>query len=194
MAVAWWVADKFTVGAMEPAIDRPVIERNVVRAVVLDSADRMLLLQVGELGNPEFGTAWELPGGGIEAGETHAEAVIRELREETGIVVTTEQIAAPTWRRDVLYDYRGMRRLQHEAISLVRLAEPAPAIQDVLRDGFEQQDLFEARWWTQDEILSSAEWFYPRSLPSMLGRFLDGAVIEEGLEVWDKDAWRAASS
>jgi 8-oxo-dGTP pyrophosphatase MutT (NUDIX family) len=181
MAVASWdVVDR---------THHPLIERNVVRAVVLDSADRVLLLQVGELGNPEFGTAWELPGGGIEAGETHAQAVIRELREETGIVITTEQIAAPRWRRDVLYDYRGTRRLQHEAISLVRLAGPTPEIESVLRDGFEQQDLFDARWWTHQEILSSSEWFYPRSLPSMLSRFLDGAVIEEALEVWDKDAW-----
>lgn len=179
---------------MDDATHRPVVERDVVRAVVLDSAERVLLLQVGELGNPEFGTAWELPGGGIEAGETHAQAVIRELREETGIVITAEQIATPTWRRDVIYDYRGARRLQHEAISLVRLAGPTPAIQSVLRDGFEQQDLFDARWWSTDEILSSSEWFYPRSLPSMLVRFLAGAVIEEALEVWDKDAWRAASS
>jgi hypothetical protein len=74
------------------------------------------------------------------------------------------------------------------------LAGPTPLIQSVLRDGFEQQDLFDARWWTQQEILGSSEWFYPRSLPSMLARFLDGAVIEEELEVWDKDAWRAASA
>ena len=174
--------------------DAPVIERDVVRAVVLDSSDRVLLLQVGELGHPEFGTAWELPGGGIEAGETHQQAVIRELHEETGIVITAEQIAAPTWHRDVLYDYRGARRLQHEAISLVRLAGPAPVIQSALREGFERQDLFEARWWTQQDILSSSEWFYPRSLPALLDRFLGGAVIEEALEVWDKDAWRAAGS
>jgi 8-oxo-dGTP pyrophosphatase MutT (NUDIX family) len=171
-----------------------LVERNVVRAVVLDSAERVLLLQVGELDNPEFGTAWELPGGGIEAGETHEQAVIRELREETGIVIAAEQIATPSWRRDVLYDYRGARRLQHEAISLVRLDGPAPAIESVLREGFEQQDLFDARWWTQQEIFSSSEWFYPRSLPSMLSRFLDGAVIEEALEVWDKAAWRAAGA
>ena len=185
MAASWAAVD---------STSHPLIERNVVRAVVIDGADRVLLLQVGELGNPEFGTAWELPGGGIEAGETHAQAVIRELREETGIVVAAEQIATPSWKRDVLYDYRGARRLQHEAISLVRLAGPTPTIQSVLRDGFEQQDLFDARWWTQREILDSSEWFYPRSLPSMLNRFLDGAVIEEALEVWDKDAWRAASS
>ena len=178
----------------EPASNPPLIERNVVRAVVLDSAGRVLLLQVGEFGNPAFGTAWELPGGGIEAGEAHAQAVIRELREETGIIVGAEQVATPTWSRDVLYEYRGARRLQHEAISMVRLAGPTPAIQSMLRDDFEQQDLFDARWWTQQEILASLEWFYPRSLPSVLARFLDGAVIEEALEVWDKDAWRASSA
>lgn len=185
--MAWWDA------VAETACPPPFIERNVVRAVVLDSAERVLLLQVGEFGNPEFGTAWELPGGGIEAGETHEQAVIRELREETGIIVTAEQIATPTWRRDVLYDYRGARRLQHETISLVRLTGPTPVIESVLRDGFEQQDLFDARWWTQQEILTSSEWFYPRSLPTTLARFVQGAFIEEALEVWDKEAWRASS-
>jgi 8-oxo-dGTP pyrophosphatase MutT (NUDIX family) len=178
---------------MEHAPNLPLVERNVVRAVVLDDAERVLLLQVGELGNPEFGTAWELPGGGIEAGETHAQAIIRELREETGIVVTGELIQEPTWRRDVLYDYRGTRRLQHEAISAVRLPGPAPAVQSSLRDSFEKDDLFDARWWSVGDILNSSEWFYPRSLPVLLERFLRGEVIEESLEVWDKDAWRASS-
>ena len=170
-----------------------MLERDVVRAVVLDENDRVLLLQVGEFGNPEFGTAWELPGGGIEAGETHVQALIRELREETGIVIQPEQVQPPTWRRDVIYDYRGARRLQHEAISTVRLSGPPPEIQSSLRDSFEQNDLFDARWWTQSEILESREWFYPHSLPSVLTRFLSGATISEPVEIWDKDAWRRAA-
>lgn len=171
-----------------------MIERDVVRAVVLDENDRVLLLQVGELGNPEFGTAWELPGGGIEPGETHVQALIRELREETGILIAAEQIQPPTWRRDVIYDYRGSRRLQHEAISTVRLNGPAPEILGSMRDGFELSDLFDARWWTQGEILASREWFYPHSLPAVLTRFLSGATIVEPTEIWDKAAWPKAGT
>jgi 8-oxo-dGTP pyrophosphatase MutT (NUDIX family) len=45
------------------------VERNVVRVVVLDAANHVLLLQTRDLGNPAFGTSWVLPGGGMEPGE-----------------------------------------------------------------------------------------------------------------------------
>jgi 8-oxo-dGTP diphosphatase len=35
---------------------------------------------------------WTLPGGGIEINETHEEAVIREVKEETGLDVTVERL------------------------------------------------------------------------------------------------------
>jgi 8-oxo-dGTP diphosphatase len=57
---------------------RPIVG---VGAVVAD-ADRLLLVRRGR--GPAQGT-WSVPGGKVELGETLAEAVTRELREETGL-------------------------------------------------------------------------------------------------------------
>jgi 8-oxo-dGTP pyrophosphatase MutT (NUDIX family) len=160
------------------------VERNVVRVVVLDAANRVLLLQTRDLGNPAFGTSWELPGGGMESGETYIEAAVRELREETGIKVEPAHVGIPTWRRDVEYTYRGERRLQHEVVVIVRLDEAAPNVEDSQRVDFESEDHFAYRWWAVDEIVCSDQRFYPRRLPALLRSFLAGDEIAEPFERW----------
>jgi 8-oxo-dGTP diphosphatase len=55
-----------------------------VGAVITDSHGRLLLIKRGH--EPGAGL-WSLPGGRIEPGETDAEALVREMLEETGLTV-----------------------------------------------------------------------------------------------------------
>jgi 8-oxo-dGTP diphosphatase len=55
-----------------------------VGAVIKDPAGRLLLIRRGHA--PGAGL-WSLPGGKVEPGETDQQAVIREVREETGLSV-----------------------------------------------------------------------------------------------------------
>ena len=55
-----------------------------VGAVIKDDRGRLLLIKRGHA--PGAGL-WSLPGGRIEPGETDAEALVREMREETGLEV-----------------------------------------------------------------------------------------------------------
>jgi mutator protein MutT len=53
-----------------------------VGAVIHDPTGRLLLIRRGH--DPHRGL-WSLPGGRIEAGESPEQAVVREVREETGL-------------------------------------------------------------------------------------------------------------
>jgi 8-oxo-dGTP diphosphatase len=55
-----------------------------VGAVVLDEQGRLLMIQRGH--DPGAGL-WSIPGGRIEPGETDAQALVRELLEETNLQV-----------------------------------------------------------------------------------------------------------
>lgn len=76
-----------------------------VRVLVVDAEGRVLLIRHSYL------PGWYLPGGGVDAGETLADAAIRELREETGFEAEVVRLIGMyhnvrTSRRDHVALYR----------------------------------------------------------------------------------------
>ncbi|MHC4550187.1 MAG: NUDIX domain-containing protein [Planctomycetota bacterium] len=67
---------------------------------VLDSDEGILLVANRRVIDGEVTTVWDLPGGGVEPGESLAEALRREMREETGLEVDV---------RDFLFVAEGER-------------------------------------------------------------------------------------
>ncbi len=72
-------------------------------AVITDEAGRVLLCHRRDM------DWWNLPGGGMEAGELPTEAVIREVREETGLEVVVEALSglyAKSYSNDLVFTFR----------------------------------------------------------------------------------------
>ena len=69
---------------IEDALKLPAWTRVAAYALCVDDAARVLLVRVAP-GYPAGGQ-WTLPGGGLKFGEEPADAVLRELTEETGLI------------------------------------------------------------------------------------------------------------
>ncbi|MEU3600525.1 NUDIX domain-containing protein [Streptomyces sp. NPDC006798] len=68
------------------AADVDGITKHVVGAVIPNAEGEVLLLH--RTADDYLGGLWELPSGGVDAGETLTEALRREVAEETGLTIT----------------------------------------------------------------------------------------------------------
>ena len=132
------------------------VERDAVRALVLDRQGRVLLVRFWGPGRDR--SWWGSPGGGIEPGESHEQALTRELFEEIGL---QELEVGP-----LLFEHVGQfpwaKRLyrQRNVTYLVRVEEHEPrATVDLSAEG-----VAEVRWWTLAELAASQEQFAPPDL------------------------------
>ncbi|MBK9476709.1 MAG: NUDIX domain-containing protein [Tetrasphaera sp.] len=121
-----------TVGpGLLPGEPPPPRQRRLAAYAVIVHGGAVLLTELSE--QTQVPGSWTLPGGGVDPGETPAQAVLRETFEETGQVVTDvhlELVTAMHWLgrgRHVAEDYHAVRFI-HRA----RCADPTePVVHDV---------------------------------------------------------------
>ena len=151
--------------------------RPASRILLIDEQDRLLLFR----SVPEaFGSAevfWFPPGGGLLRGETHEQAALRELREETGIEAP---LGPCVWTRRHVFPFRDTVYDQRERYYVVRV--PRTEISTDGWEALERQYMEAGRWWSLAEILASEEVFVPRRLGELLPGILAGEYPPEPVD------------
>lgn len=151
--------------------------RDAVRALVVDVDERVLLVRF------EFPTAtrWALPGGGLEPGESHIEALHRELEEEVGLVGA--MLGPQIWHRLHIVPFlNGQFDGQREQIYLVR-CDPFEAVPRLSWDQMNAEFVHEVRWWTLDEIAASDATFVPNDLHTLVVSVLRDGPPQDSVDV-----------
>ncbi len=152
--------------------------REAARAVVIDPEDRVLLVRFEF---PNTGRRWALPGGGLEAGESHLDALRRELHEELGLV--DPLIGPHIWSRlHVIPFFDGRYDGQRERVHLVRTRsfDPQPLLTP---EQLAAEYVFELRWWSLAQIKSDEGPFVPALLAIHLASLLDHGPPDDPVDV-----------
>ena len=109
--------------------------QKVVAAVIFDEQENILITK--RMPDSHLGGYWEFPGGQVEENESKTHALIRELKEETGLDICVEK----KFMQET-FDYEI--KIVHLIFYLCRLC---PATQDI-----EKREISDFRWVKKDEL------------------------------------------
>ena len=132
-----------------------------VRVIIFDDKKRILLVKQSHEGRD----IWMVPGGGIEDGESAAQAAVREVREETGLDI---EVLRMIWHVEEVSE-RGQRFVNFFTARITGGTLELGADPEFDED---HQVLREVRFMTRDEV-QNIENIYPEYLRNELCELSD---------------------
>ena len=134
------------------------------RILLFDEAGDILLFLTIAPDTSKF-ARWVTPGGGVDPGETHEQAAIRELFEETGLVI--EDPGTPVWSYDFDVEWDDADHdTGHAEYYVVHTGRFDPS--DEGWTDSERVDTLDARWWSLEDLRDTSEPFEPAQLPELV--------------------------
>lgn len=163
-----------------------VLRRTAARVVLLDRDGHVLLLQATDPADASKGHWWEIPGGGMDPGESSEAAARRELYEETGI--TQAEIGPCVWTQHARFRFAGWKFDQHEHVHVawtdrIDLSTISPGG----LEAFEAMAFRGHRWWGLDDLLASDDAVLPRRLREFLPDLVAGRLPSTPLDITHVD-------
>lgn len=151
---------------------KSVIRKKSARGLVRNRSGQLLLLRWRD---PETRReVWEVPGGSTEGDETLEDALLRELREETGYVDIS--IRQPIWRRDHPFTWAGQSYMTDEVFYVCDLLSDNQV--PTSHDEVEAAGFVESRWWSPAELPDYDQCFIPAGLGSLWKGYLENGSDE----------------
>lgn len=134
------------------------------RVLLLDRDDRILLFLTIAPDTSRY-ARWITPGGGVDPGEDHHAAAVRELLEETGLAL--ERLGDPVWAHDFVAPWDDADHDTGHAeffTAVVDAFEPS----DALWTDEERVDVLAHKWWSLPELEATSERYEPAELPELM--------------------------
>ncbi|MGI9606130.1 MAG: NUDIX domain-containing protein [Acidimicrobiales bacterium] len=154
-------------------------KRLTARVVLLDGSDRVFMINSSDPGDSSKPAWWEIPGGGVDFGESIAHAAAREIVEETGI--TEFELGPCIWTQECQFTFAGMWFDTEEYIHVAWCdgGEYKPKGLEF----FEALAFRGAHWWEGGALLESTDPLLPPRMREFIEPVLGGVLPATPIDI-----------